>query len=249
MNKKVLSILIALTLVFTISSVADAKRKKKKKKEAAYKVTAVTNGGSIAGVATFAGTPPADPMIQVTSDVENCKSGTEMPRQKYIIADGKIANAVIYLEDIKEGKDYPAEPLVFNNVTCKYEPHVGITFKGKEVTLRNSDPMFHNVHSYVDGKTLLNLGLPDPGFEVTKKMKKDGIMEVKCDAHPWMLGYIFIATNPYAAVSAPDGSYTLTDVPAGTYAIKAWHEGFGDLDLGTVTVEGGAVATVNVEYK
>ncbi len=136
-----------------------------------------------------------------------------------------------------------------DNVLCYFVPHVSVGFKGNEIDIVNSDPVFHNVHSYIKGKTTYNLGLPDQGSKVTKKMKRDGIMEVKCDSHPWMLGYVFISKHPYAAATGDDGSFTISDIPAGSYKVKAWHESFGQIDLGKVTVAAGKTAKINAEFK
>ncbi len=242
----VLLLIIAVGLVFTTG--ADAKKKKKKKK-AKYKVVAVTNGGSISGKALFAGaTPPADETVTLTSETDLC--GNTLPAEKYVINSNKeIKNVVVYLSGIKEGKAIPQEKALVDNVMCAFVPHVSVGYKGNDIDIKNSDPVFHNVHSYIKGKTTYNLGLPDKDQVVTKKMKRAGVMEVKCDSHPWMLGYVFISNNPYAAATGADGSFTISDIPAGSYKVKAWHEGLGELDLGKVTVAAGKTATVNAEYK
>ena len=136
-----------------------------------------------------------------------------------------------------------------DNVLCAFVPHTSVGFKGNEIDIINSDPVFHNVHAYIKGKTTYNLGLPDPGSKVTKKMKRDGVMEVKCDSHPWMLGYVFISKHPYAVTTNDSGDFTISDIPAGEYKVKAWHEGFGEIDLGKVKVTTGKAAKVNAEFK
>jgi plastocyanin len=237
-------LIVVIGLTFAVS--ADAKKKKKKGK---YKVMEVTNGGSISGKALFAGaSPPADETVTLTSEQSLC--GDKLPAEKYLINGNKeIKNVVVYLDGIKKGKAIPKDKALVDNVLCAFVPHVSVGFKGNEVDIVNSDPVFHNVHSYIKGKTTYNLGLPDKGSKVTKKMKRDGIMEVKCDSHPWMLGYVFISKHPYAIATGDDGSFTISDIPAGSYKVKAWHEGLGQLDLGKVTVEAGKTAKVNAEFK
>jgi hypothetical protein len=245
--KKVFMIflILAVGLAFTLES--DAKKKKKKK--AKYKVTEVTNGGAISGKALFAGgSPPKDETVTLTSEQSLC--GDTLPAEKYLISGNKeIKNVVVYLSNIKAGKAIPKDKALIDNVKCAFVPHVSVGFQGNEVDIKNSDPVFHNVHSYIKGKTTYNLGLPDQGSMVTKKMKRAGIMEVKCDSHPWMLGHVFISKHPYAALTGDDGSFTISDIPAGTYKVKAWHEGFGELDLGEATVAAGKTAKVNAEFK
>ncbi len=225
---------------------ADAKKKKKKAK---YKVTEVTNGGSIKGQAIFAGaSAPKDETVTLTSEQSLC--GDNLPAEKYLISGGnEIKNVVVYLDGIKKGKAMPDETVVVDNVLCAFVPHVTVGYKKNKINIKNSDPVFHNVHSYIKGKTVYNLGLPDPGSEVTKKMKKSGVMEVKCDSHPWMLGYVFISDHPYTSVTNEKGEFSISDIPAGSYKVKAWHEGLGEISLGEVTVAAGKTAMVKAEYK
>ncbi len=246
--KKVLVVLIALAFAFSFFNAADAKKKKKKKGK--YKVIEVTDGGSISGMAVFAGgTAPKDEVLTLTSEQGLC--GNTLPARKYVInGSNEIKNVVVYLDGIKKGKKGSDEPVLVDNKTCAFEPHVSVGLSGKNALakIRNSDPVFHNTHSYIKGRTIFNLGLPDQGSEVEKKMRKPGVMQVKCDSHPWMLGYVFLAPHPYSVVTDEKGAFKIGDIPAGSYKVKAWHEGFGELDLGKVTVDAGKTATVKVEY-
>ncbi len=247
--KKVLVVLIALVFAFSFFNAADAKKKKKKKKSK-YKIIEVMDGGSISGIAAFAGTAPKDEVLTLTSEQSLC--GDTLPARKFIInGNNEIKNVVVYLDGIKKGKKGPDDPVVIDNKTCAFEPHVSVGISGKnaKALIRNSDPVFHNTHSYIKGRTIFNLGLPDQGSEVEKKMRKPGVMTVKCDSHPWMRGYVFFAPHPYSAVTDEKGAFKIDDIPPGSYKVKAWHEGFGELSLGKVTVDAGKTVVVKAEYK
>ena len=243
--KKLFIFFLVVVAAFAFTQSSDAKKKKKAK----YEVIEVTDGGSISGKALFTGAnPPKDETVTLTSEIDLC--GNTLPAEKYLINGNKeIKNVVVYLAKIKAGKAIPKDKALIDNVICAFVPHVSVGFQGNEVDIKNSDPVFHNVHSYIKGKTTYNLGLPDKGSQVTKKMKRAGIMEVKCDSHPWMLGYVFISKHPYAVATDDKGAFSITDIPAGSYDVKAWHEALGELDLGKVTVEAGKTATLNAEYK
>ncbi len=247
--KKLVLVILAALLIMPVMD-ADA-RKKKKKKSGGYKVVEVTNGGSISGKAVFAGAAvPADETLTLTSEQSLC--GDTLPAKKYVINGSKeIKNVVVFLDGIKEGKAVPEEPVVIDNKTCAFEPHVSIGYagKGKTAKIINSDPVFHNTHSYIAGRTIFNLGLPDQGSQVEKPMKKPGVMEVKCDSHPWMLGYVYLSGHPYASLTDESGAYSIGDIPAGSYKVKAWHEALGTIELGEVTVEAGKTASLNAEFK
>jgi carboxypeptidase family protein len=54
--------------------------------------------------------------------------------------------------------------------------------------------------------------------------------------------------NPYFAVSAKDGTYTIKDVPPGTYTIIFWHETFGEQQQ-QITVAAKETKTQDITYK
>ncbi len=214
----------------------------------AYETAEVKNGGSIEGVVEFAGaTVPKDTMLKLSSETKYC--GTSLPAEKYLIKDKKIANVVVYITDIKSGKAIPTEPVTITNIKCLFSPHVAVASKGGKLTQKNDDPIFHNIHTYLNGKTMFNIGLPEKGSSVTKPLPRDGLMEVTCDSHPWMHGYIMILDHPYGAVSKENGEFEINDIPAGTYAIEAWHEALGKMKVAAVKVESGKATKIKIEYK
>ncbi len=214
----------------------------------AYETIEVKSGGSIEGVAEFAGaTVPKDPMLTLSSETKYC--GKNLPAEKYVIKDRKIENVVVYLTDVKSGKAIPAEPITLTNVKCAFAPHVAVGFKGGKIIQKNDDPIFHNIHTYINGKTAFNIGLPEKGSSVTKPLLRDGLMEVTCDSHPWMHGFVQILDHPYGAVTNAKGEFMIKDIPAGTYTVEAWHEALGKVKVGTVKVESGKASTIKVEFK
>ena len=114
---------------------------------------------------------------------------------------------------------------------------------------KNSDPVLHGIHTFMNGKFAYNLAIPPDGYEIKRKLKKAGIMTIKCNPHPWMIGYAYIFAHPYAAVTNEKGEFSIKDIPAGSYEVKAWHEGFGEISLGNVTVTAGGEAKVKAGFK
>ena len=120
---------------------------------------------------------------------------------------------------------------------------MSVVAHGAEILIKSSDLVLHNVHSYRDGTTLFNVAVPPAqSFPISKKLDKPGGVKLKCDVHNFMRAAIFIATNPYYAVTDDDGTFEISDVPAGTYTINTWHEAAGPLSERVTVPERGTVA-------
>ncbi len=217
---------------------------------AQYKEIAVANGGSISGSIKSKGKLPADEMKVVSKNPEQC--GAKIAAQKYVGGAGGVRYAVVMIEKIAEGKKAPAGDIFYDNEKCMFTPHVLVAPVGATLKVRNDDDMLHNSHFYLmEGaakKNLINMALPKKGqvVENTKILRKEGLVSVQCDAHDFMQGYIWAVANPYAAVTGESGDFKLTDVPAGTYTLKIWHEALGEKTV-SVKVETGKDAKVSVE--
>ncbi len=72
-------------------------------------------------------------------------------------------------------------------------------------------------------------------------------MPLKCDVHFWMVSYLHVLTHPFFAVTGDDGSFTIPNLPPGTYTIEAWHEKLG-AQTQTVTVQAGQAAPVSLTF-
>jgi hypothetical protein len=215
----------------------------------AYEAVTVTDGGTIKGKVVFAGTPPPKKKVIPTKDKEACGSGVREVDQIVLGPDKAVQEAVVYLKQIDKGKAWekPAKPPAIDNVKCDFVPHVQVIAAG-DVEIVNSDPVLHNTHGFLGKATVFNVALPNQGQRIAKPLKKPGMVRVECDAHGWMLGWIYVAEHPYYAVSSKDGGFTLTNVPPGSYTLVAWQEYAGTVEV-PITVKAKEVASVTVELK
>lgn len=100
-------------------------------------------------------------------------------------------------------------------------PHVLVVTKGDTVKFLNHDTVAHNVYSPDDDA--YNLGTFKQEESRTHTFTEEGPYSQLCSIHPEMLAYIFVTQNPYAAVVDAKGSFTIKDVPPGTYQLAVWN--------------------------
>jgi len=215
----------------------------------AYEVVSVSDGGTLKGKVVFAGTPPAKKKIIPTKDREACGSGVREVDQILVGPDKGVQEAIVYLKEVQKGKAFekPAKPPAINNLKCDFQPHVQVIVPG-DLEIVNSDPVLHNTHGFLGKLTVFNVALPTQGERIAKPLKKPGLVRVECDAHGWMLGWIYVADNPYYAVTGKDGSFTITNVPPGSYTLVGWQEYTGGVEV-PVTLKAKEVGSITVELK
>ncbi len=152
-------------------------------------------------------------------------------------------DAVIYLDKVK-GKFLPLkEKPVLDQRNLIFVPHILPVLSGTTVQFLNSDSVRHNVFSPSKTKQF-NLGTYSAGVVREVTFEKTGKVTLLCNVHTEMSAYIVVLENPYFTKTGPDGKYTITNVPEGTYRIKTWHEKLKEKEQG-VTVIKGKTTTVN----
>jgi hypothetical protein len=214
---------------------------------AAYEAISVTDGGTIKGKVVYQGTVPTKKIIP-TKDKEVCGDIREEP-EIAVGADKGVKDSVVYLKGIQKGKalEKPVKKPEIVNKGCVFVPHVQ-AFPVGTVVIVNSDPVMHNTHGFHGKATAFNVALPVKGQRIEKPLNKPGMVRVECDAHGWMLAWIYAADNPYYAVTQKDGTFTIADVPPGSYTLVAWHEFTGEMEV-PVTVKAKDAAQLSIELK
>jgi len=193
---------------------------------AQYQAADVKDGGTISGTVKFKGNAPAPKKLDVGKDKEVCDKSPKMD-QSLIVKGGNLVNAVVTITDIKKGKKIDKKEVTLDQKGCEYHPHVLAFPAGTTVKILNPDGILHNVHSYSKANSPFNMAQPKFKKTLDVKIDKPEAIEVKCDVHGWMHGWLVATPTPYVAVTDDSGNFKLTDVPAGTYNVEVWHEKLG----------------------
>jgi len=212
---------------------------------AQYQGGEVKDGGTISGTVKFKGNAPAPKKLEVSKDTEVCGKTPKMD-QSLVVKDGNLVNAVVMITDIKKGKKVETKEVTLDQKGCEYQPHVLAFPAGSTVKILNPDGILHNVHSYSKINSPFNVAQPKFKKTLEQKIEKPEAIQVKCDVHGWMEGWLVATPSPYFAVTDGSGTFKLTDVPAGSYNVEVWHEKLGKTSQ-KVTVKGKEEAKVNFE--
>ena len=158
-----------------------------------------------------------------------------------------MSNVVVYFL----GKDTPAAPsnsmAIMDQVNTQFAPHILAVQKNTQVSFPNSDSIQHHVYSFSSAKAF-ELELYKGVRANPLLFDKLGVVEMGCNVHDWMLGYIYVVDTPYFAKTDQQGSVSM-QVPDGEYIIRAWHPRISDTPESfqkTMPVQGDSHETMQV---
>jgi len=186
--------------------------------------------GDITGTITLKGTPPPELEItQVKEDVNCGKLHTTPVKTRFYVAGpkGELADVFVTLKGVSgKSAGASAAPAVLDQKGCEYLPYVFALQTGQKLTVKNSDPVLHNIHPTptAEGNKEENKAQMPNGPELSFTFPKPEVfLRFKCDVHPWMFAYACVTDHPYGAVTEKDGKYTLKNVPDGKYTVEVYH--------------------------
>lgn len=204
---------------------------------AKYEVITVQNGGTVKGVATWAGKVPEIDTLQVLADIDVCGATIQSPVLQVDPQTKGIRFTLVYLEKVEKGKAPDPKYMLHmgksedrpKSQLCNFEEHIFPFVHTQPVGLINFDEILHNPHFFNDNHaSLFNVAMPTPNLEVEHTiLRAHGVgWPFQCDVHTHMNGYASGFEHPYFAITDESGNYEITDIPPGKYTIVAWHESY-----------------------
>lgn len=187
-----------------------------------YSVVDVSNAGSLSGHVKLVGQHPTAALIETQRDQDVC--GASHPNPAALGAGDGVNACVVFIEHISSGKAFAKGKWEIDQKGCEFLPHVLAVPFGATVTVSNSDAALHNFHITKGSETILNEAQPEGSPAREAVMKKSGVLAVSCDVHPWMRSYVFVAENPYYAITDASGAYSIDAIPPGDYSISLWRD-------------------------
>ena len=197
-------------------------------------------------------------------------------RQDVKVNKGGLADAVVYITNIEKGKPMKMSITEIQADHCRFlvqggtSKSVGVIFNDKtaggvSVTNMDADPsdpktvngILHNPHGYAMvgpmSTTIFNKPLASKGSNITEKVKPiwfkkaDVFMKVECDQHNYMNAWALPVENPYYAIVNDDGTFSIDQIPAGKYEVKAFHPKLG-FKVAQIEVTAKGKITTNFEF-
>ncbi len=209
--------------------------------------------GEVTGLVKFEGTPPKLVPIDTKADpycVTMHKDAPLFTDEATIGAGGEFAWIFVWIANPPKG-EYPVPngAVTLEQLGCKYLQSVFGIRVGQTLQIVNSDKTTHNVRGFPKFNRIFNFG-QQPGLPPRTRVfdKVEMPMKIKCDVHAWMKAHCFVMDHPFFGVTGLDGCFTIKNVPAGTYTLKAWHERLGELEQ-EVTVADGAPVQAGFTFK
>jgi plastocyanin len=187
-------------------------------------------------VASAAAPPNGEPIMTPTFARE---------RAQPVAVSGSIAGggtpgpggAVIWLKRAsgETPRPAPARGKVISQMGKAFVPHVLAVPVGTKINFRNDDAIYHNVFSLTRPNDF-DTGLYKQGATYEQTFKKPGPVQLLCNIHSSMIGYVYVVDSPYYTQADASGAFTIKGVPPGEYDLEVWHEGSSKTTKERITV-------------
>jgi plastocyanin len=127
-----------------------------------------------------------------------------------------IGRAIVFLERPRSGRPLPARETIDLAITgATYAEPSYLVHTGDLVHFINHDSLLHTARFSGPGALPATVPLPPASEAPPIAFGEPGVYRVRCDGHPGESAWLVVVDHPYAAYTAPDGTYELPGVPVG----------------------------------
>jgi plastocyanin len=210
---------------------------------------------TVAGKIALEGEAPANQPIRMNADPAcvAANKGQSPTQETFVSEAGGLGNVFVYVQSGLNGSfPAPTAAVILDQKGCRYVPHVFGVQVGQPIEILNSDATLHNVHATPKTNQEFNTAQPIQGMKTTHTFtakEGDVVVPFKCDVHGWMNAYVGVLDHPYFAVTKPDGSFSIGNLPPGTYTLAAWHERLGTQTMEVTVAAKESKADANFTFK
>ena len=172
-----------------------------------------------------------------------------------------MQGVVMVLEGVDAGKPFELSIPKVEARDCQFLPFTTVVRSEHGIEIVNMDPVMHDIQAYETSSThgtrvLFNSPLPFnnkhhrgnmhathehvPGksmvhqFQLTKDRTT---FVMQCGFHAYMESWAIAVENPYYTFTNESGNFEISDIPPGTYRLRAWHPSVKQEYIKIVTVE------------
>lgn len=208
-----------------------------------YAGAAVTAPGIVSGTVTLSS--PLTPAAPTATGRDSAVCGAAIPDGSVQQKGTGLGNAVVWLDGVRKGKPVPLEKRIeLESDRCQLLPRVQGALVGGAVNVIGHDPFRQHLRFIVGGerqpRAKVLLGKDEQVIPTELPLRTPGLVIVRDVDHSWPRAYLAVFDHPYFAITAPDGSFRIDNVPAGSYTLMTWHERTGRTEQ-KVQVSGGEV--------
>jgi hypothetical protein len=227
----------------------------------AYESGTVKDGAVVRGTVTFTGTAPAPKEFDIWRYPDHVfcgalsdGAGHRLLREVNVGGNGGLKDVVVVVEGVRSGKPFTIRDAQVEANVCQFLPFVTVVSDKRELTVTNRDPVSHDIQGYVYDQAGVDIVLHRPSLKATgttdvvNLVKGRKVFTMQCGMHPYMQNWGYAIDNPYYAVTDLEGSFTIDDLPAGTYHIKAWHPALGVQER-DVTVQANGTVALDLQFE
>ena len=123
-----------------------------------------------------------------------------------------------------------AKPHALEIMNGQFSPRVLAVTAGDRLEIKNSDALGFGFHLMAIRNQEVNYLVPPNATRSLVLSKPEKVpIRFRSDPQSWATGLLLIHSNPHFAVSAPDGTFSIPNLPLGKWEFRAWHEKVGYL--------------------